>query len=79
MQFRINITGSSPDIARIEEVIRELDPAVSVDIDPTGQTLRVATLLDGMSLLEQLSQAGCLVGQDRLERVPSECCGGCGG
>ncbi len=79
MQFKISITGSLPDTGVIERAIRTVDPSAQVDMDPTGQTLRVAAAVDPAHLLGLITQAGYPVTEDRLERVPSECCGGCGG
>ena len=79
MQFKIKIAGSIPDVGAIEHTIRVVDPSASVDIDQAGQTLRVAASVDASHLLGLMRQAGYPVVEDQLERVPSECCGGCGG
>lgn len=79
MQFRIRIAGAMPDIGSIEHAIGAVDPATLVDIDPVARILRVAASIDAVQLLELISQAGYSVAGDQLERVPSECCGGCGG
>ena len=79
MQSTIRITGSPPDVGAIEEAIRAADPAALVDIDPTGRMLRIATSVDAVQLLGAMRKAGYPVKEDQLERVPSECCGGCGG
>lgn len=79
MQFKIRIAGPMPHIDTIENAISAVDPSALVDIDPVARTLRVAASIDAVQLLELISQAGCPVAHDQLERVPSECCGGCGG
>jgi hypothetical protein len=79
MHFNVKISTSKPDVDAIEEAIREVDPSALVDIDPTGQTLRVAASIPASQLLELMGDAGYPVMEERLERVPSECCGGCGG
>ncbi len=79
MQSTIRITGSPPDVGDMEKAIRAADPAALVDIDPTGQMLRIATSIDALQLLEVMKKAGYPVKEDQLQRVPSECCGGCGG
>jgi hypothetical protein len=79
MQFKIKIAGLKPDVDVIEHTIRVVDPSALVDIDQTGQTLRVAASIDATHLLGLMSQAGYPVAEEQLERVPSECCGGCGG
>lgn len=79
MQFKIRMTGPKPDVGAIEHAIREIDPSALVDIDPADQKLRVAASIDAAHLLVLMGQAGYPAAQDQLERVPSECCGGCGG
>ena len=79
MQFKIKVAGLKPDVGAIEHTIRVVDPSALVDIDQTGKTLRVAASIDATHLLGLMSQAGYPVAEDQLERVPSECCGGCGG
>ena len=79
MQSTIRITGSPPDVGAIEEAIRAVDPSALVDIDPTGQSLRIAASIEPVRLLSVMKEAGYPVREDQLQRVPSECCGGCGG
>lgn len=79
MQFRIDITGATPDIGAIEQAIGTVDPAALVDIDAAGRTLRVAAAVDAAQLLGLIGQAGYAVATAQLQQVPSECCGGCGG
>jgi hypothetical protein len=79
MQSTITITGLPPDIGIIEEALRAVDPSALVDIDPTGRTLRIAASIDAVQLLGVMKAAGYPIQEDQLERVPSECCGGCGG
>jgi hypothetical protein len=79
MQFKINITGATPDIDAIEQAIGTIDPSALVDIDSAGRTLRVAAAIDAAQLLGLIGQAGYAVTAEQVEQVPSECCGGCGG
>ena len=79
MQFRIKLSHSAPALGAIEHSIREVDPAALVDIDKTGETLRVSATLGADHLLDILKKTGWPVAENDLERVPSECCGGCGG
>ena len=79
MQSTIRIAGLPPDVGAIENAIRALDPSALVDIDPAGQTLRIAASIGAVQLLGAMKEAGYPVKEDQLERVPSECCGGCGG
>ena len=77
MQYRIHLLGTPIDPAAIEDALLERDPSALLDLD--GGVLRVATQLDDAGLLAALARGGCPVGEPQLERVPSECCGGCGG
>ena len=79
MQFKIKLSDCAPALGAIEHSIREVDPSALVDIDKTGKTLRVSATLGADHLLGILNKAGWPVAENDLERVPSECCGGCGG
>lgn len=79
MEFHIEIVDPGPDLDAIEHAIGAIDPAVLVDIDPAGQTLRVAASIDAAQLLLLLGQAGYPVAGHQVEQVPSICCGGCSG
>ncbi len=79
MEFHIELVGATPDADALREAIRSVDPAAMVDIDPSGQALRVAAAVDGVELLSLIRQAGYVVDADQLIQVPSVCCGGCGG
>lgn len=78
MEYRINAAGSI-DPGAIEDAIRAVDPAAMVDLDPTGQVLRVATSLGDAGLVALLAGAGYPLSPQQLEHVPSQCCGGCSG
>lgn len=79
MQFTIKLAGTTPDIAVIEDALRQIDPSALVDIDSDSDSLRVATSIESDTLAALISQAGTPVIERDLERVPSVCCGGCGG
>ena len=79
MQYRINTGGTQPDVDAIEQTIAGIDPAALVDLDHSGQVLRVSTVLDDAELLAVLNQAGLAADWQDVESVASECCGGCGG
>lgn len=79
MQFDITLGQRGPDLATINEVVAKVDPAAVMDTDASGRTLRVATALDGLSLLMALRSAGWPVDASQIRQVPSTCCGGCGG
>jgi hypothetical protein len=77
MQFRIHLLGTPIDVAAVEDALLDRDPSALLDLD--DGVLRVATQLGDAGLLAALAAGGCPVGDPQLERVPSECCGGCGG
>lgn len=79
LRYAIDILDTVPDVAAIDELVCAVDPAALVDVDPEGRRLRVAAVVSGPELLDLLDRAGWPVAPERLERVPSECCGGCGG
>jgi len=78
-QFRISLPAQAPDLQKLEQALQNVDPSVLVDIEPFTRVLRISTQLDERSLLPALGQGGLPVAATQLERVPSECCGGCGG
>ena len=77
MQFILH-AGAAPDLAAIEQAIADLDPAVVLDTDSSGRAVRISTAVTEAELLDCLQRAG-VGGAPLLTRVPSECCGGCGG
>lgn len=79
MEFNITLPGSAPDPWIIEEAIRAIDPAALVDIDPSGQIMRVATSVDATELVALIRDAGYPVAPHEVSQVPSICCGGCSG
>ncbi len=78
-QFRISLSGTAPDLQVLEDALQDADPSVLLDIEPFSRVLRISTLLDERSLLPALGRGGLPIAAAQLERVPSECCGGCGG
>lgn len=79
MEFQIRIAGPRPDLAAISQGLASADPAAVVDQDASGTNLRVATSLDEFGLLMALRSAGWPLEASQLTRLPSNCCGGCGG
>lgn len=79
MQFRITIVEPNPDLHAIDEALRDIDPAGLVDFDAAHRAIRVSATLGTVELAIVMHQAGLPVTLDQIERVPSECCGGCGG
>jgi hypothetical protein len=79
MEFLLHTTTQPPDLSAVEYAIADLDPAVLLDTDISGQVVRISTVLNEDELLACLRQAGVHAGPGDLERQPSVCCGGCGG
>lgn len=78
MQYTLS-TDSTPDIAAIERAITELDPAALLDFDIHASMVRISSVATEAELLDCLRQAGVGTGAGQFVRLPSECCGGCGG
>ena len=78
MQYLIAATSHITGIDTVTERLNDLDPSALVDVDTAGR-LRISTLLPDAEVLLALGLAGLMVAPADLERVPSECCGGCGG
>ena len=79
MQFALHTAGATPDLAAIERELSVLDPAVLLDFDAAGQTVRISTSATPGELLAGVQRAGLAANADDLMQLPSECCGGCGG
>ena len=78
MQYLISPSCHVASLDTITDRLNHLDPSALVDVDTAGR-LRISTLLPDAEVLLALGVAGLLVAPCDLERVPSECCGGCGG
>jgi hypothetical protein len=79
MQYRITTPPQAVDIDAISRALREIDPAGVADLDAPRGILRISTWATDADVLSVMSEAGLPVARDQLERVASECCGGCGG
>ncbi|GAB3096098.1 hypothetical protein [Lysobacter terrae] len=79
MEFLYRITDQAPDLNALERAIANLDPAVVLDTDVSGNAIRISTSLTGHSLLACLRLAGVPATLQDIEQQPSVCCGGCGG
>ena len=78
MQYTLS-TSSTPDMTAIERVISELDPAALLDFDARASMVRISSVATETELLDCLQQAGVSAAAGQFVRLPSECCGGCGG
>ncbi|MDQ2701418.1 MAG: hypothetical protein M3Y70_01075 [Pseudomonadota bacterium] len=79
MEYRIRVPRPLPAFDAIEDAIRTADPAAVVDIDGEGTTLRIATFLPRIEVAGLVTAAGHPVPHDRVQQLPSICCGGCSG
>lgn len=79
MEFHITLASRMPDLDAIETAICSFDPSAVVDIDASGQLLRVAAALDQDQLIALMGQAAFQVDPHQIHQVPSTCCGGCSG
>ena len=79
MQVIVHTTGDTPNLTAIEDAIAHLDPAVVLDVDATGHGVRISAAVTEYELLACLRKAGLDAEPQQLVRLPSECCGGCGG
>lgn len=79
MEFHVQLNGSRPDLDVIGEVVRDVDAAASLDVDPCGALLRVAAAVEARELIALLGKAGYPVTRAQVRQLPSICCGGCSG
>lgn len=79
MEFHVHLAGARPDLSAIEATLLDADPAALVDLDATGDTLRVAGAFTAVDVGMLLRQAGFAVAPRQVEQLPSICCGGCSG
>lgn len=78
MQYRIPL-ASPCNLDAIGDALQDADPAALVDLDAQDGALRVSTTLDPVDIVPLLDAAGVSVSTQQVVRLPSECCGGCGG
>ena len=78
MQYTLTGAPGSIDFDAFRARVVDEDPAAVVDVDASGTTLRVSTVMTEAEL-GALAAAWSGHAAVRLRRVPSECCGGCGG
>ena len=77
MEFRVRLAADAPDMAVIDDALREVDPAAIVDRDPADGVLRATVWMSGDLLASVLAQAGYPPAE--VEQLASLCCGDCSG
>jgi len=78
MHYRIDTVGRV-EPAAIERLLHAIDAAAMVDADARAGGLRISTVVGADELSALLRDAGCTLGLGGIVRLPSDCCGGCGG
>lgn len=79
MEFSLPVIGLVPDLVEIERMLVATDPAALLDLSGDGNSLRISTSASDDELIACLRAAGIPAHMDDLVRLPSVCCGGCGG
>ncbi|HOV57770.1 MAG TPA: hypothetical protein PLN91_07835 [Rhodanobacteraceae bacterium] len=79
MEFHIALGSARADLSSLQDVLRDADPAATVDLDPNGSVLRVAAELSPAELAQAMRRAGLEITPLQVVQQPSICCGGCGG
>lgn len=79
MEVRIERPGADLDLARLQALLQDIDPAVVLDSEAVSGALRVSTVMGTQSLLEALRACGLAIDAGGLIYLPSVCCGGCSG
>ncbi|MBS0225673.1 MAG: hypothetical protein JSS25_04950 [Proteobacteria bacterium] len=78
MEFSLPLIGQAPDLIEIERALTAADPAALLDLSGDGM-LRISTVASDREVIACLHAAGIPAREDELLRLPSVCCGGCGG
>ncbi len=78
MQYTVGNRGA-PDINAIAQAVAGLDSAAVVDFDASESLVRISSVATEAELVACLQQAGVAASADQITRLPSQCCGGCGG
>ena len=79
MKFQIAMRGEDVDVGSVELALQAVDPAAMIDRAGDDDQLRIATYMTADELVAAIGRAGYPVTPDQIVRMPSECCGGCGG
>ncbi len=79
MDYHLILAGPAPDLASFDAALRDADPSALMDLDRTGRIVRLSTALDESEIGALLANGLSPLPAVRIERQPSNCCGGCGG
>ncbi len=79
MRYRLPLTDRTPQLSAIENALLDADPSAIAGFDLMSASLRISTMLDHGGLFDVVRTVGIEIEPEELERLPSECCGGCGG
>jgi hypothetical protein len=79
MQYEISHHAVAPDPESLESLLHAIDTGALVDRDPQTGGLRISSVAAADEVIEVLRRAGFEVSPSQLTRLPSQCCGGCGG
>ncbi len=74
MRFDITMAGYRPDCSAIQAAIDPIDPTAVIDLAPSGNGLRVFTLLDAVQLTAFMRKLGYPVARSEVQSQPSACC-----
>jgi hypothetical protein len=77
MQFTVQLPSRVDEHALVDALTR-VDPSSVLDLDAAG-LLRIAAVIDEDAIAAALVELGLPVAARDVRRLPSECCGGCGG
>ncbi len=79
MEFHIAVTDGAPEPHVVEDALFDIDPTAVVDLDMSGQVLRISSYATTADLIGVLRQTGWVVTAEQVVALPTICCGGCGG
>ena len=79
MEYTLAPNAGVPDPESLERLLHAIDTAALVDHDPLTGTLRISSIAAAGEVIDLLHEAGCELAPSQLVRLPSTCCGGCGG
>lgn len=79
MEFSLRFADQTPDLVAIGRELSAVDPSALFDLAASGQSVRISTMATEQELLDCLRAAGVDAVADDITRLPSVCCGGCGG